>query len=205
MPKGVFTRKIGRKYKTKDHNPELIIRLYQQGLSIRHISGQINKGRCIISKILKEEGVCRNKFNTNTVEDFFRLVDVRNENECWEWLGPQNNKGYGQFRILGHLFVHRFSYQYFNGHIIDVGLFVCHSCDNPICVNPNHLFLGTRQDNINDKVKKGRSSRKVTDDQVREIRLRNHNGEGCSKLAASYSLGEKAIRDIVKRKYHKYA
>ncbi len=78
--------------------------------------------------------------------------------QCWNWLGATNGK-YGVFWFNGkNIGAHRMSYLLCVGPISN-GLFVCHKCDNPICVNPNHLFLGTRQDNSDDMVRKGRSSR----------------------------------------------
>ena len=72
--------------------------------------------------------------------------------DCWIWFGPRIKYGYG--RRNGKL-IHRLFWTIYNGVIPDK-LFVCHHCDNPSCVNPSHLFLGTNQDNVNDKMKKGR-------------------------------------------------
>lgn len=77
---------------------------------------------------------------------------------CWEWIGTRVPAGYGQIRFRRkNLSAHRLSYQIHHGH--DPGrMSVCHSCDNPSCVRPEHLFLGTQVDNIADAMSKGRVS-----------------------------------------------
>ena len=81
---------------------------------------------------------------------------------CWLWQGSRNNKGYGQLskggRSGGSVLTHRYSWEIHNGPIPD-GLCVCHRCDNPPCVNPEHLFLGTYKDNAVDRRDKGRNTR----------------------------------------------
>lgn len=83
------------------------------------------------------------------------------DDACWPWSAGRDADGYGKFAIgLGgkkqqHIRAHRFAYEQFIGPIPD-GMVVCHRCDNPPCVRPDHLFLGTPLDNNNDKVSKGR-------------------------------------------------
>lgn len=80
---------------------------------------------------------------------------------CWEWSGCRTNGGYGRFgrsRRLGWILAHRMSWILAHGEI-PPDMCVCHKCDNRICVKPDHLFLGTKQDNIKDCITKGRRSR----------------------------------------------
>jgi len=84
----------------------------------------------------------------------------KSQQGCWEWQGSKTN-GYGSFRIPGvcndtKILASRAAWVVFNGEAIPDGLFVCHHCDNPKCFNPDHLFLGTQKDNIQDCKKKGR-------------------------------------------------
>lgn len=80
-------------------------------------------------------------------------------NGCWEWNGPTNENGYGTFTSKKHKMekvrAHRVVYELFVGKIPD-GMHLCHHCDNPPCVNPEHLFPGTRKDNMSDMVSKRR-------------------------------------------------
>lgn len=105
---------------------------------------------------VKECVKCKEESKEKTTEKtFVSRFKVNKETGCWEWFGCLNKSGYGKFCYKGkHILAHRYSWIKHKG---DIGkLFVCHHCDNPPCVNPNHLFLGTAKDNTQDCIKKGR-------------------------------------------------
>lgn len=159
---------------------------------------------------------CYRKHNPRTAEDlFWQHVDKSGgEDACWIWTAGTFRSGYGQFtqrnprRGIG---AHRFSYALAYGAPPD-DLHVLHRCDNPPCVNPAHLFLGTDADNAEDKVGKDRHARgersgnaRITDAAVRDIRRRHANGEAnVTALAREYSLGVSQIGDIVRGKAWKH-
>ncbi|MFA7238188.1 MAG: HNH endonuclease [Phycisphaeraceae bacterium] len=131
----------------------------------------------------------------------------KTETGCWEWTGYLNEKGYGRLRIQGrHLYAHRLSYELFCGPLTDEQM-VCHKCDNPMCCNPEHLFLGTRGDNIRDAKAKGRNNRgvrnrsaKLTDDDVRAIRSARASGMLQKDIASQYGLHKNMVYYICTRK-----
>lgn len=78
---------------------------------------------------------------------------------CWLWFGAANKKGYGNFFFEDKFYrAHRWIYEQINGPV-SATLDMCHKCDNPSCVNPDHLFPGTRSDNMQDSIRKGRVRR----------------------------------------------
>lgn len=137
---------------------------------------------------------------------------------CWLWLRGASH-GYGTIHIPGEnrrVPAHRFSYERVNGPI-PRGMHVCHKCDNPPCVNPDHLFLGTHLDNVADKVRKGRakghggppgercSLSRLNSEQVLEIRRRYaQGGVSQSVLAAEFGVKQPNISEIIIRKTWKH-
>lgn len=140
-------------------------------------------------------------------ERFWEKVDKSpHPKGCWVWTAC-TTRGYGTFRGSGkrmggtrRMYIsHRFSWG-INGGPIPDGLCVCHKCDNKLCVRPDHLFLGTRTDNANDRDMKGRTARgekqglsKLTEHQVREIK---YSKLRCIDLAKIYGVGHPNISDI---------
>ncbi len=90
-------------------------------------------------------------------ERFYSKFKVNEDNGCWEWVANRFPKGYGCFKLNGKSqAAHRISYEIHTGEIQE-GMVICHKCDNPCCVNPVHLFMGTQKDNLLDRKIKGRS------------------------------------------------
>jgi hypothetical protein len=144
-------------------------------------------------------------------ERFWSKVDKKADDECWNWKGSLN-EGYGQFKLNGKPNrAHRISFELHNKTIIPDDLIVRHKCDNPSCVNPHHLELGTQQDNVRDRVERGRSNtcygekcgaHKLTTEQVNEIkeRLQMYEYGLYAKLAQEYNVSAKTISLIHNKK-----
>lgn len=155
--------------------------------------------------------------DNGTVEErFWSFVDRNGPRQsgmadcCWVWRGSLHYKGYGQFRD-GHMVkAHVFSYELHYGTIPADGnhygrKFVLHHCDNPSCVRPSHLFLGTHQDNMDDMMQKGRrgtpSSAKLTRSKVRSIREMYDSGKYSQiELGKLFGVDRNTIGSIVRMK-----
>ena len=119
---------------------------------------------------------------------------------CIVWSGDRTEKGYGRFRRDGKwIRAHRAVWELANGPI-PAGLHVLHRCDNPSCVNPAHLFLGTNRDNVADCVAKGRHAHaKLTPESAAEIRFMADSGVPLRTIARVKALDRNTVRDIARR------
>ena len=154
------------------------------------------------------------KFTEKDISRFWSKVNKsEDQNACWEWQASLQNKGYGQFQHGGRAgsmyLAHRIAWELTNGEIPD-GLCVLHNCpngDNPKCVNPSHLFLGTQLENIKDSINKERYTRgekqghhKLTEAQVLAIRQQYKIGNITqTKLALDFGVSRRAIGMILNR------
>jgi len=139
---------------------------------------------------------------TNKIEDIWNRIDRRGPNDCWLWSGDTNNTGYGSFRLYGKKrTVHRLVYHLTFGVIeIDaptnkrLAQFVLHRCDNRLCCNPAHLFLGNYADNMKDAKKKGRT-RAPQGDQHPKAALTNSQAAEARRLL-SLGLSRRHVREV---------
>lgn len=142
---------------------------------------------------------------------------------CWTWMGAKDTGGYGNFN-LGMRFVkaHSFAFTQKNGALPE-GKFVLHTCDNPSCCNPAHLYAGTKKDNAQDRERRQRGNHavgqrhgcvthpglhrgerngraKMTEDTVRDLRRRHREGERAASLARAYGLTKTTVSGILRGK-----
>jgi predicted XRE-type DNA-binding protein len=146
---------------------------------------------------------------------FWSQTSTGAPNRCWTFTGDINENGYGRISINGRkMYAHRFSYMIHHDlSSLDIqGIVIRHTCDNPRCVNPNHLLPGTRTDNHKDMVERGRHTIgethpgvKLNEKTVREIRhLFETHSLSQVELARAFGVHQASIHDIVRRKTWKH-
>jgi len=150
----------------------------------------------------------RRKLSVSHTQDvnkrFWSKVNIKGPDECWEWTGPLNAKGYGSFSFPGHTCrASRMAWILTYGNI-SKNICVLHKCDNPACCNPAHLYLGTNQDNVDDKVRKGRQLKgekvgtsKLTEKQVLKISELYGKQYTLNQLATLFSVTNTTIWRII--------
>lgn len=143
--------------------------------------------------------------NIDDLNRFWSKVDkTSNPLGCWEWINPNHPFGYGRFGFDKKKYLsHRLSYQIHYGPITSKDC-VLHKCDNPSCVNPQHLFLGSRADNALDRTNKGRTYKgsqvttsKFTEQQVLAIRA---SSKTIKELVVEYQCNKQTLYNIIQRK-----
>ena len=131
---------------------------------------------------------------------FLAKIELIPFSTCWWWIGGTNSNFYGQIRVGDKMdSAHRVSFELYKEKIPS-GLNILHSCDNTVCVNPDHLRVGTQQENMTDMILKRRKSTKLNEVQVLEIRSLGNSGLSFRKIGAMYGVGETAVGRIVSGK-----
>jgi len=158
---------------------------------------------------------------SNTPDVLWSKVDKRGEDECWEWKGYKNAEGYGRTWIndVGY-YAHRVIFNLVNPNIIQLSApkdsadngYILHTCDNPSCCNPKHLFVGNHQDNMADKFNKNRQKRfpsdsgprcKLSMTQARQARELKKNGMSTRDLAKQFGLSLPSMKTLLAGKSYK--
>jgi hypothetical protein len=141
------------------------------------------------------------------IKRFREKVEKGRANDCWNWTASTAGKGYGQLKLPGtrrQVYAHRLSYEIHIGPVPD-GILVLHTCDNPRCVNPKHLFLGTSGDNLTDMAQKGRhlygernKQHRLTEAKVNAIFDLSERGWVQHRIAAKFSVGQMTVCRILR-------
>lgn len=164
------------------------------------------KGRCCSVRCARVLTGLKCRKNRATEEKaFWKNVEVSNSGTCWIWSGPKNPKGYGLSRLGSRRdYAHRIAYRIATATEVPAGMFVCHVCDNASCCNPDHLFLGTVDDNNKDMVSKQRHAfgerngcSKLINGQVAAIRT---DTRPMSVIAQNYGVSRSLIGQVKSRK-----
>jgi hypothetical protein len=159
-----------------------------------------------LPKIIKQ-----NKKRIRPAEErFWEKVKIGEEDECWEWQATRNGiKNYGNFinDLIKSNLAHRVAYYLANGDF-DESLNVCHKCDNPPCVNPNHLFLGTQKENLQDMLLKNRFptgqnhwKSKITNEEREQILNLLSKGMKIKEIAKKLNIPTTTISNIKYRSF----
>lgn len=148
----------------------------------------------------------RSMMDEKQIKLFWNMVENKDPDECWNWLGKKTRDGYGALRRNGRFMsAHRASYEISTGDSAN-GYCVMHTCDNKTCVNPRHLKKGTHKENMQDMVAKGRQGKQLPRKKptlparsVLSIRRNYLLGQSKNSLAKEFGISTRSVRDIIKR------
>jgi len=143
---------------------------------------------------------------------FDALVRSGSPDECWEWTGGTTRTGYGRFKAhQGQMITSRFALERAVGKPESPDLIACHTCDNPPCCNPAHLFWGTQAENCKDAMRKGRKAKgeriwtsKLTEEAVIRIRAEVRTGKSTADMAIEYGVSRVTISSVARGHTWKY-
>ena len=168
---------------------------------------QVGQGLCMFHYLRLRRYGCTDDPKRTPQERFDENYDLVPETTCWIWNKSCGPQGYGKISIdHKDIRAHRLSWELHHGPIPD-GMLVCHHCDVPECVNPDHLFLGTAKDNTQDSIKKGRMTRmrsedayavKLTRGKVAKIRQLRASGISYQGIANRFNVGPTCIMRVCK-------
>jgi hypothetical protein len=148
------------------------------------------------------------KIKESLLERLMKYTEISvDPNDCWIWTGTKDSGGYGRIKVSTGKSdsAHRVSYQIHNNKLIPIDMHCCHSCDRPDCINPSHLWIGTRSDNMQDKIKKGRCYDykgrnnprvKLTEKNVIDIKKRLSLGDNHTNIAKNFNVSKSHITNI---------
>ena len=145
------------------------------------------------------------QLDDSLVRRFHEKVDKKSPDECWNWTGSLAGKGYGQMKLTSQrrqVYAHRVAFAISHGEVPE-GKYVCHSCDNPKCCNPAHLWAGSHEENLRDMAEKGRSTwgkkngrAVLTEESVQQIRKMLEIGIPQARIGLAFGVQQGTISKI---------
>lgn len=193
-------------------DPEWLYQKYwEEGYTMPEVAELASCGRRTIVRWMDKYDIARRSSVPRIrplADRFWEKVDIGSLEECWEWMACCSQDGYGMIKVDGEVMrAPRVAWTLTYDEIPE-GLCVCHHCDNPSCCNPDHLYVGTHADNMQDMSRRGRGvypgtrgedhgPSKLTELEVHEIRrLRNEEGWALRELGMRFSISESNVSAI---------